>query len=141
MNRQLKPAVPRQCAHACLLIAALASAPLSGQITTAGDSAQRAEIDAATSEVLNQKRQRALEKDRVAGRSASARGIVGSVSVAARCVDSFIVNGTHRASASDVKIVAAAQRDCEGGRCRAYQVTAARDSAQPFDLEVSVTCS
>jgi hypothetical protein len=51
------------------------------------------------------------------------------------------VNGQHRASASDVKIVAAERAECEGGRCRSYQVTAARESDQPFDLEVSVTCS
>lgn len=142
MNTLVKLIVSRRWVHACLLITAFASMPLSGQIPTASnDSAQRPAIDAASAEILNQKRAQTLEKYRRDGQSAIARGVVGSVSVAARCVESFVVSGSHRASASDVRIVAATQRDCEGGRCRAYQVTAARDSTQPFDLEVSVTCS
>jgi hypothetical protein len=80
-------------------------------------------------------------KHQRAARSASARGAIGRTTVVALCIDSFVVNGTHRASAEDVKIVSAAPRDCEGDRCRAYEVTATRDSTQPFDLEVSVTCT
>lgn len=92
-------------------------------------------------EVANQSRQQALEKHQRDGRSAAARGAVGSVAVAARCVEGHVINGTHRASSSDVKVVAAERADCDGARCRSYQVTAARDGDQPFDLEVSVTCS
>jgi hypothetical protein len=143
----IKLAVPRHCVHVCLLVAALAGNPVGGQTSTTGsDSAQRpavdvAALDAAAAEVLEQRRQQTLEKHQRDGRSARARAAIGGVSVAARCVEGFVVNGTHRASASDVRIVAAEQRDCDGGRCRAYQVTAARDSQEPFDLEVSVSCS
>jgi hypothetical protein len=90
---------------------------------------------------LKQIREQTLAKHQTDGRSATARAAVGSVAVAARCVESFVVSGSHRVSAQDVRIVAAQERDCDGGRCRVYQVTAARDSTQPFDLEVSVTCS
>jgi hypothetical protein len=142
MNTPSKPTVSKHWAHVCLLVTALASNPVSGQTSNVRDgSGQRPAIDAATAEALSQMRQRTLEKQRLDGRSASARAATGSVAVAARCVEGFVVNGSHRASAEDVRIVAAERRDCEAGRCRAYQVTAARDSAQPFDLEVSVTCS
>lgn len=82
-----------------------------------------------------------MEEMARSARIGSARGAVGSVSVAARCIEGYVVNGRYSTSAADVKIVAAGRRDCEGGRCRAYQVTAARDGDEPFDLEVSVTCS
>ena len=149
MSTPSKFAVPRHCVYACLLVTAFASTGVNGQTSTASsDPAQRpaidaarAELDAASAELLNQKRAQTLEKHRRDARSATARGAVGSVTVAARCVESFVVNGSHRASASDVKIVATARSDCADGRCRAYQVTAARDGTQPFDLEVSVTCS
>jgi hypothetical protein len=147
MHTPIKLAVPRPCAAACLLAAALAGSPVSGQTSTARDgSAQRpavnaAALDAATAEVLSRARQQMLEKYGPDGRTASARAAIGSVSVAARCVEGFVVNGTHRASAADVRIVATERRDCDAGRCRAYQVTAAGDSQEPFDLEVSITCS
>lgn len=74
-------------------------------------------------------------------RVVTARAAEGSVAAAARCKEGYVVNARHRASAEDVKIVAAERGECDAGRCRSYQVTAARDGAQPFDLEVSVTCS
>jgi hypothetical protein len=133
----------------CLCLLAVASGPVSAQ--TAGPPVVQGnavrpevELESLSEEALLPLRatqRELLLKHQRDGRSTSARGAIGSVTVAARCVQSFVVNGSHRVSAQDVRIVAAEPRDCDGGRCRVYQVTAARDSTEPFDLEVSVTCS
>jgi hypothetical protein len=142
MNASSKLVVLRRCVHVCLLVAALASSPVISQPPIPrDDSAQRPVLDAAVAQAVEQWRQQTLEKRRLAARSTRARAVVGSVSASARCIESFVVSGSHRASAPDVRIVAAKQVDCEGSRCRGYQVTAARDGTEPFDLEVSVTCS
>ena len=131
----------------CLLVAA--SAPLSAQTPVpraVQSGAARPDLRAgAPSEEALQKfltaQQGLRAKQQRDARSATARAAIGGVTVAARCVEGFVVNGSQRASAQDVRIVATERRDCDAGRCRAYQVTAARDSKEPFDLEVSVTCS
>ena len=130
----------------CLCLLVVASGPVGAQTPLAGEEAARPKfgLERPSEEVLRQSgeaQREVLAKQQRDGRAASARGAVGSVTVAARCVESFLLNGSHRVSAPDVRIVAAEPRDCDGVRCRAYQVTAARDSTQPFDLEVSVTCS
>jgi hypothetical protein len=122
----------------CFFVAALVSETLVAQVPLQGPpEADIARIEVARSRV----RQQALQKHQGEARSARARAAVGSVAVAARCVEGYVSSSQHRASASDVKIVAAERTECESGRCRSYQVVAARDSEQPFDLEVSVTCS
>ena len=132
--------------HACLIFTALVSQAVGAQPAgrpglREGRGPQPPATELPSPETANQYRQQALEAHQREARSAAARAVVGSVAVAARCVEGYVVNGSHRASASDVTIVAAERVDCDGGRCRAYQVTAARDGTQPFDLEVSVTCS
>lgn len=142
MNTSIKLAMPRHCVQVYLLVTALASSPVISQPPAPPDaSAQRPTLDAATAQALEQWGQQTLEKRRLVARSTRAPAVVGSVSASAGCIKSFIVSVSHHASAPDVRIVAAKQFDCEGGRCRAYQVTAVRDSTEPFDFEVSVTCS
>jgi hypothetical protein len=121
----------------CLLIAALASQAVCAQPPVLRPPA----AEQPSAEVANQYRRSALEKHRRDGSAGSARAVIGSVAVAARCVEGYIVNGSHRVSAEDVRIVAAERGHCDGGGCRSYQVTAARNKRQPFDLEVSVTCA
>lgn len=132
----------------CLCLLVMVSGAVSAQtpLPRLQGEAARPELglERASEEVLQQfgvAQRELLTKQQRDAHSANARGAIGSVTVAARCVESFVVNGSHRVSAPDVRIVAAEPRDCDGGRCRAYQVTAVRDSTQPFDLEVSVSCS
>jgi hypothetical protein len=139
MTTPTKPAASRYRVHTCLLVTALVSHGISAQPPASAP--RQPPVEAPSAEVVNQYWQQTLEKQRRDGRSASARAAIGSVAVAARCVEGYVINGSHRVSAQDVEIVAAERRDCDGDRCRAYQVTAARDSTQPFDLEVLVTCS
>ena len=137
-------ATRRRLFFASLLVAALVNQSVDGQAPLSeGVRWPQPPLDAQVppAEVVSQWRAVALEKHQRDGRSASARGVIGSVSVAARCVEAYVASGNHRASAPDVKVVSAERRDCDGRGCRSYQVTAARDSTQPFDLEVSVTCS
>jgi hypothetical protein len=95
-----------------------------------------ARIAADAQQILRARRERMPDTSVV-----TARSVVSSVAAAARCQEGYVVNGNHRASAAEVRIVAAERRECDGGRCRSFQVTAARDTTEPFDLEVSVTCS
>lgn len=146
MSTTIKRALSRHRAHAYLLFAAFVSLAVGAQPAglpglREGRPPQPQATEQPSPEIANQSRQQALEAHQRAGRSATARGAVGSVAVAARCVEGYVVNSSHRASAPDAKVVAAERAECDGGRCRAYQVTAARDGNQPFDLEVSVTCS
>ena len=138
MTAAIKFAASRCGVHACLLAAAFATQSLAAQAPEPPPpAAETPVVEVARAQV----RQAALQKHAPAARSASARGAIRSVAAAARCIEGYVVNGQQRASASDVRIVAAERADCDAGRCRSYQVTAARDSEQPFDLEVSVTCS
>lgn len=137
MPTPIKRAVLRGRVHMCLLIAALVTEAVCAQPPIRTPPA----AEQPSAAVVNQYRQSALQKHRRDGSAGNARGVIGSVAVAARCVEGYIVNGSHRVSAEDVRIVAAERGDCDAGRCRSYQVTAARNSRQPFDLEVSVTCA
>lgn len=137
MPTPIERAVFRYRAHVFVLIAALASQAVGAQPAAS----RPPPAEPVTAEIANQLLQPTLAKQQRDARLANARGAVGSVAVAARCVKGYVLSVSHRANASDVKIVAAERRECEGGRCRSYQVTAARDGTQPFDLEVSVTCS
>lgn len=137
MSTPIKRVVLRGRVPMCLLIAALVSQAVCAQPPVRRPPA----AEQPSAEVANQYRQSALEKHRRDGSAGSARGVTGSVAVTARCVEGHIVNTSHRVSAQDVRIVAAQRGDCDAGRCRSYQVTAARNSRQPFDLDVSVTCA
>ena len=137
MATKIKVTVSRCLAHVCLLLTALASHAVSAQQPPRSP----AGLEKPSAEVVNQLRQQTREKNQRDGRLTSAKGSVGTAAVAARCVEGYIVSATHRASGSDVKIVAAERRDCDRNGCRAYQVNAARDGTQPFDLEVSLTCA
>jgi hypothetical protein len=140
MPTSVERAVLRYHLHGFVLIAALVSQCVGAQPGPNSPPAG-AQLASVTAEIAKQRLQPTLTKQVRDGRSASARGVVGSVSAAARCVEGYVATSTHRVTAQDVKIVTAERRECEGGRCRSYQVTAARDGTQPFDLEVSVTCS
>lgn len=65
----------------------------------------------------------------------------GSVAATARCKEGYVLEGKHKATDQSVSIVSANQRDCDAGGCRAYEVSAVSERTEPFDLEVSVTCS
>jgi hypothetical protein len=137
MPTPIKGAVLRGRLPMCLLVAALVSHSVCAQPPVSRPPV----AEQPSAEVVNQYRRLALEKHLRDGSTGSARGVTGSVAVTARCVAGFIVNTSHRVSAQDVRIVAAEHSECDAGRCRSYQVTAARNSRRPFDLEVSVTCA
>jgi hypothetical protein len=67
--------------------------------------------------------------------------ISGSGSAAARCVTGYVLKGSYSVSADDVRIVAERRHDCDTLGCRAFQVTTSRTSPEPYELDVSVTCS
>jgi hypothetical protein len=138
MTTPMNLAVSRLRVHVYVLVPFFAAHAIAAQTALPP---RPAGVERPSAEVVNQLLQPTRDKQQRDGRSASARGAMGSVAVAARCVEGYVVSSSQRASASDVRIVAAERRDCDGRGCRSYQVTAARDSAQPFDLDVSVTCS
>lgn len=143
MSTTIKRALSGYRVQACLFAAVLVSQGVSAQPpgSREGPAPQVQATEQPSAEIVDHYRAQALQAHRRAARSGTARGAVGSVAVAARCVEGYVVNASHRASAPDVKIVAAERVACDRGRCRAYQVTAVRDGTQSFDLEVSVTCS
>jgi hypothetical protein len=71
----------------------------------------------------------------------TAKDVTESVAATARCAIGYVVQGRPRASAADVVIVSEELLDCDVKGCRAFQVVAKRGSTEPFDLDVSVTCS
>jgi hypothetical protein len=64
----------------------------------------------------------------------------GGATASARCSAGHVLSGDYRASAQDVE-VSERRVDCDGMRCRAFQVNAKREGLEPFELEVSVSCS
>ncbi len=73
--------------------------------------------------------------------NATVTNAVRSASVTARCAKGFVTANRHSASSSAVRITAEHFNDCEGSRCRAYEVNAKRDDSTPFSLTASVTCA
>lgn len=67
-------------------------------------------------------------------------GIVESTSATVRCEEGNVVTGAYEASASDVIVDQQGPVDCESG-CKAWQVTAHRDTPDPFNLRIWVECS
>jgi hypothetical protein len=65
----------------------------------------------------------------------------GSGGAAARCPSGYIVNSRYSTSSTDVRIVAERRFDCDARGCRAFQVNADRSSNEPYELDVSVTCT
>lgn len=65
----------------------------------------------------------------------------GSVTATARCRDGYVVNGSYDTASMNVTIVSKRKVDCDTGECRAFQVAARSEDAEPFELDVWVTCS
>lgn len=67
-------------------------------------------------------------------------GVVESTSATVRCDSGTVVSGGYEASASDVILDSQGPVDCEAG-CMAWQVTAHRETQDPFNLRVWVECT
>jgi hypothetical protein len=67
--------------------------------------------------------------------------VTGDASIAARCVSGYLDEGRYNVSAPDVTIVSERKLDCDAGGCRSFQVTTSRSSSEPYEVEVSVSCS
>lgn len=67
-------------------------------------------------------------------------GIVESTSATVRCDAGNVVTGGYEASSSDIIVDSQEPVDCENG-CKAWQVTAHRETQDPFNLRVWVECS
>jgi hypothetical protein len=63
-----------------------------------------------------------------------------SVVATARCLEGEAIAGSSTSSAADVELTEEFV-DCDSNFCRAFQVRAARESAEPFALDVFVSCS
>jgi hypothetical protein len=73
--------------------------------------------------------------------SVTVRAVVGGVSATARCVEGYVDQRFRHPSAADVLIESEQLVDCDAGGCRAFQVIAKRQRTDPFNLDVSVTCT
>jgi hypothetical protein len=67
--------------------------------------------------------------------------VTGNASTAARCISGYVAEGHYNVSAADVRVVAERKLDCDAAGCRSFQVTTSRSSPEPYQIEVSVTCS
>ncbi len=94
------------------------------------------QIAADVQEIVRGLRERMPDTSTVTARSAE-----GSVSAAARCKEGYVVEGSHSADDQSVSIVTRDLRACDTGGCRAYEVSAASEHIEPFELTVSVDCS
>lgn len=85
-----------------------------------------------------------LESRRQSARASetmNAKNVSDSVTATARCADGYVLEGRHSTSVADITIVDEQRIDCDAEGCKAFQVTAERNTAGPFDLDVAVTCS
>ena len=67
-------------------------------------------------------------------------GIVESTSATVRCETGNVAQGGYEASAADVIVDSQGPVDCDSG-CKAWQVSAHRETQDPFNLHIWVECS
>jgi hypothetical protein len=93
------------------------------------------------SPITDEQRQSLLAELRSRSRAdtTNVENVIESVSASARCLEGYVLQTRHRASAPDVEIVSEDFLDCDDGGCRAFQVVARGETL--FDLQLSVTCS
>jgi hypothetical protein len=72
---------------------------------------------------------------------ATATGVHGSVTTAVRCDAGYVRQGEYSISDRTVAVSSEELIECDSLGCRSYEVTAISESAEPFDLDVSVDCS